>query len=93
MHEHRTVAPPAGVARPGSTEFEHQRRLLLELAVDPPPLGDGVAELADTLDVGPAQIEAAAAGLERAGLLERRGGRLFASPTTRAIELLWPFAL
>jgi hypothetical protein len=93
MHEHRTVGPPAGVARPGSPEFEHQRRLLLELAVDPPPLGDAVAELAETLDVEAAQIDAAAAGLERAGLVERRGGRLFASPPARAVEVLWPFAL
>ena len=93
MHPHRSAGPPAGVARPGTPPFEHQRRLLLELAVTPPPHGDGVAELADALALAPAQVEAAAGGLERAGLLVRRGGRLFASPATLAVEALWPFAL
>jgi hypothetical protein len=93
MHAHRSAAPSAGVARPGSPAFEHQRRLLLELAVDPPPDGDAVAALASALELAPDQVEAAAAGLERAGLAERRGGRLFATPAVLAVDALWPFAL
>ena len=93
MHEHRSAGLPAGVARPGSPEHEHQRRLLLELAVEPPSVGDDIDELASELELTREQLDAAAAGLERAGLLERRGGRLFATPPVRAVEALWPLAL
>ncbi|WP_028061292.1 hypothetical protein [Candidatus Solirubrobacter pratensis] len=93
MHLHRIAGRPDGVARPGTAEFDHQRRLLLELAVDPPVGGESVAELASTLDLAAAQVEAAAAGLERAGLLVRRAGRLFAAPAVLAVEALWPLGL
>ena len=93
MHLHRSAGWPAGVARPGTPEFDHQRRLLLELAVDPPELGDAVAELASTLELTAGEVEAAAAALERAGLLVRRGGRLYAAPVVLAVEALWPFGL
>jgi hypothetical protein len=93
MHAHRSAGPPAGVARPGSHAFEHQRRLLLEIAVDPPLRGDDIADLASTLELTTAQIDAAAAGLEQAGLAHRRAGRLLATPPVLAVEALWPFAL
>jgi hypothetical protein len=93
MHAHRSAGPPAGVARPGSPEFEHQRRLLLELAVDPPPGGSAVTALAAELELTAGEIEAAAAGLEHAGLAERRGGRLRATPPVLAVEALWPLGL
>jgi hypothetical protein len=92
MHEHRSAGTPAGVAPPGSPAFEHQRRLLLELAVDPPAEGDAVADLAKALALSAEQVEAAAEGLERAGLVERRGGRLLATPPVQAVEVLWPIA-
>jgi hypothetical protein len=93
MHAHRSAGPPAGVARPGSPEFEHQRRLVLELAVDPPPGGQTVPELAAVLELTLPQIEAAAAGLQRAGLVERRADRLHATPPVLALDVLWPLAL
>jgi hypothetical protein len=93
MHLHRSAGRPEGVARPGTAEFDHQRRLLLELAIDPPTGGDGVSELASTLELTAAEVELAAAGLERAGLLVRRAGRLFAAPTVLAVEALWPLGL
>jgi hypothetical protein len=93
MHEHRSAGPPPGVATPGTPAFEHQRRLLLELAVDAPAVGDAPADLARVLGQTPLELEAAAAGLERAGALERRGGRWFATPGVRAVEALWPLAL
>jgi hypothetical protein len=93
MHAHRSAGPLAGVARPGSPAFEHQRRLLLELAVDPPLDGDGVAALASVLELAPEEVEAAAAELERAGVAERRDGRLFATSPVLAVEKLWPFGL
>jgi hypothetical protein len=89
MQDHRTV----GVACRTSPQFEHQRRLVLELAVGPPPDGDLPADLARSLGLSVAQVEAAADALAAAGLAERRGGRLFASPATRALEELWPLAL
>jgi hypothetical protein len=93
MHLHRTAGPPEGVARPGTPEFDHQRRLLLELAVDPPEHGDSAAELASTLELTAGELETAAAELERAGLLVRRAGRLYAAPVVLAVEALWPFGL
>jgi hypothetical protein len=92
MHEDRIAGPPAGVARPGSPEFEPQRRLLLELAVDPPADGDEVADLAAVLDLSPRELESAASALERLGLCERRNGRLRATVALRAVEALWPLA-
>ena len=93
MHRHRTDPWPAGLARPGTPEHEHQRRLILELAVGPPAGGDRPEDLARVLALPPAQLAAAADALVAAGLAERRDGRLFPSPATCAVEALWPFAL
>jgi hypothetical protein len=93
MHVHRIAGPPAGVARPGTPEFEPQRRLLLELAVDSPASGDSIGRLSAILDGAPTKLEAAAHALERVGLCERRGERLYASTALRAGEALWPLAL
>jgi hypothetical protein len=93
MHAHRSAGPPPGVAPPGSLEFEHQRRILLELAVDPPAAGSPVAALAAELELTAAEVEAAATGLERAGVAERRRGRLRATRPVRAVEALWPLGL
>ncbi len=93
MHAHRSAGPPAGVAHPGTAQFEHQRRLLLELAVDPPPRGSAVVALAAELELTAGEVEAAAAGLERAGVAERRGDRLRATPPVLAVEALWPLGL
>lgn len=93
MHDHRTGRWPAHVAPWGSVEYEHQRRLLLELAVSPPPGGDDADALALALGVSRAALDAAADALIAAGLAERADGRLFASPATIALEALWPIAL
>ena len=90
MQDHRTAPWPAGIALPGTPEHEHQRRLVLELAVMPPVAGDREADLARVLALTPAELAAAGAALVAAGLAERRGDRLFASPATRALEALWP---
>jgi hypothetical protein len=93
MHGHRTDSLPAGVAPPGTPAHEHQRRLILELAVEPPAGGERPEDLARVLDLSPAALDAAADALVAAGLVERRDGRLFPSAATRAVEALWPFAL
>ena len=93
MHPERSADSPAGVARPGTPEFEHQRRVLLELAVDPPPEGMTVTALTAELELTIAQAEQAAVGLERAGLVERREDRLSPTPPLRAVEVLWPIGL
>lgn len=93
MQRHRSEARTAGVAPPGTPAHEHQRRLILELAIEPPEAGEHPADLARVLDLPPRAIEAAADALIAAGLVERRAGRLYPSGATRAIEALWPFAL
>ena len=92
MHDHRTDWP-SGVARPGTQAYEDQRRLVLELAVEPPADGDRLSDLARTLQLSPQALEAAAGALVAAGLAERRGGRLFPSAATRALDALWPLAM
>lgn len=93
MQDHRTDPWPAGVARPGTRDYEHQRRLVLELAVEPPGDGHDPGDLARTLGLSSRALEAAADALIAAGLAERRDGRLFPSAATRALEALWPLAL
>jgi len=93
MQDQRSGHGPDHVARPGTPEHDHQRRLVLELAVAPPGAGDDPADLAVALGYPRAAIEAAADALVAAGLAERRGGRLFASAATLALEALWPIAL
>jgi hypothetical protein len=93
MQGHRSDLWPAGVAPPGTPAHEHQRRLLLELAVEPPTAGDRVEDLARTLELTPVALKAAADALIAVGLVERRDGRLFPSAATRAIDALWPLAL
>lgn len=92
MHHHRNDRP-AAVARPGTQAHENQRRLVLELTVEPPPDGDRPADLARALELSTDALEAAAEVLIAAGLAERRGGRLFASAATRALDVLWPLAM
>jgi Mn-dependent DtxR family transcriptional regulator len=93
MQRHRSEARSVGVARPGTQAHEHQRRLILELAIEPPEAGEHPEDLARVLDLSPVAVESAAKALIAAGLVERRGGRLFPSAATRAIEELWPLAL
>jgi hypothetical protein len=93
MQGHRSDLWPAGVAPHGTPAHEHQRRLLLELAVEPPPDGDRVDDLARTLELSPVALKAAADALIAVGLAVRRDGRLFPTPATRAMDALWPLAL
>jgi DNA-binding transcriptional ArsR family regulator len=93
MHGHRTDPWPAAVARPGTAAHEHQRRLILELAVEPPARGERPDDLARVLGLSPRALAAAADALVAAGLVERRDDRLFPSAATRALEALWPLAL
>jgi hypothetical protein len=93
MQDHRNDPWPAAVARAGTRAYEHQRRLVLELAVEPPDGGERPADLARTLGFSLPALEAAADALIAAGLAERRCGRLFPSHATRALEALWPLAL
>ena len=93
MHGQSSAPWPTGVAPLGTAAHEHQRRLILELAVEPPAAGDRLEDLARALELSPAEVDAAAGALVAVGLAERRDGRLFPSQATRAIEALWPFAL
>lgn len=90
MQDHRTDPWPDGVARPGTPAHEHQRRLVLELAIEPPAAGERPEDLARVLGLPQVALEAAAGALVAAGLVERREGRLFPSRATRALEALWP---
>lgn len=77
------------IATPGTPAYDAQRRLLLELIVDPPSGGDHVADLSQRLQIPVAAIEAAAATLQNVGLAWRIGRRLAASPPALAFEALW----
>ena len=81
---------PHALALPGTRPFEDQRRLLLELVVDPPPHGDRVEELATALGSSAAAVGKAAAALAGAGLAERHGDRVRASLAALAFEALLP---
>jgi hypothetical protein len=90
MHRHRSVPWPDGVAPYDTARHEHQRRVILELAVTPPVAGDHLDDLARTLAIARPALDHAAAGLIVAGLAERRGERLFPTLPTRALDTLWP---
>lgn len=80
---------PAG--RPSPDEVE--RRLLLELVVDPPPEGDRLSVLAGRLGAEPEQLRAAAVGLERTGLAVLDDDLVRASQAARRFDELWPICL
>jgi len=84
---------PAALASAGTQAFDDQRQVLLELLVDPPRDGDAIADLAAALDRPAGAIAAAAAGLAAAGLAERHGDRVRATPPALAFESLWPVRL
>ena len=52
-----------------------------------------MSDLARVLGFPEPAIEAAADGLVTAGLAERSGGRLRATPAVLALEALWPIAM
>jgi predicted transcriptional regulator len=83
----------AAIASPGTAAHDDQRLLLLELLVDPPPEGDALVDLAAALERPVEAVAAAAEALERAGLAERREGRVRAMPTALAFDALWPVCL
>jgi hypothetical protein len=89
----RSNRRPRALAPPGTTAFDDQRLLLLELLVDPPPGGDAFADLAAVLGRPERALVAAGSALARMGLAERRGGRIRASPTALAFDALWPVCL
>jgi hypothetical protein len=84
---------PAALAPPRTSAFDDQRRLLLELLVDPPPDGDAIADLAAALDRPAGSIAAAAAALAGAGLADCERDRVRATPAALAFEALWPVRL
>lgn len=93
MHDHRSAPWPDGIAPYDADLHEHQRILILELAVGAPADGDHMADLARALELAPSALDAAAEGLVAAGLAELHGDRLYATTATRALDVLWPLAL
>jgi DNA-binding IclR family transcriptional regulator len=90
MRSQRTLYDPVGVARRGTAEHDAQRLVLLELVVTPPPTGDAIVELADTLGLSLPRIERALEMLVDAGLAERVGGRAFGTRAARTFDALHP---
>jgi hypothetical protein len=84
---------PAALATPGTTDFDDQRLLLLELLVDPPEAGDALAEVAASLGRPQPAVAAAGAVLVGVGLAERHGDRIRATTTALAFDALWPVCL
>jgi predicted ArsR family transcriptional regulator len=90
MHPERTPYDPVGVAPRGTAAHEAERLLLLELVVTPPPSGDALVQLANTLGFSPPTIERALETLIAAGLAERVGLRAFATRAARTFDALLP---
>ena len=84
MHAHRIEGAPT----PGSRAYEVQRALLLELVIDPPPVGERVADLALRLGHPAPDILLAAAELAAVGLATRTSDLLTATAAARRFEAL-----
>jgi hypothetical protein len=93
MHDHRNGGPSSGLPDPDSPEYQAQKLVLLELVVDPPRAGDLLSTLEKRLPIGSASIEPAIAALEIAGLAQRDGDIVRATPPARYFEHLWPVRL
>ncbi len=89
MHRH----PSSGDDVRADRDEELQRRLLLELVVDPPPEGDRIGDLAGRLDASPAELDRAAAALAASGLAVRDDDVVRASAAALRFEELWPVCL
>lgn len=90
MHHQPNPGRPEG-GPPGPDEVE--RRLLLELVVDPPPEGDRLSDLAARLDASPRAMTAAASALEEVGLAVLDDDVVHASRAARRFDALWPISL
>jgi hypothetical protein len=93
MQDHRSPHWPAPIASPGTSAFDDQRLLILELLVDPPAGGDRFDALSATLGRSVPDLRRAAAALARAGLASVERDRVMASPAAVAFDALWPVAL
>ncbi len=89
MHHH----PSSGESASADRFEEVQRRLLLELVVDPPPAGDRVADLAPRLGESPRAVIEAARELAAAGLAVVDDDVIRASAAALRFEALWPVCL
>ncbi len=85
---------PSQLPDPDSLEYRAQKLVLLEIVVDPPPIGDPMSQLVRRLDVPASSISIAVAALEVVGLAERDEGEVVRA-TTPALyfEFLWPVRL
>ena len=90
MHDHRIREAPRGAPTPGSPEHCVQRRVLLELVTAPPAWGDALGPLARALGEPRPCVEAAVQALVDAGLAEREGDTVRASPAALRFDALWP---
>ncbi|HEX8103684.1 MAG TPA: hypothetical protein VF533_13795 [Solirubrobacteraceae bacterium] len=89
MHDH-----PSSERSAGADRFEEvQRRLLLELVVDPPEAGDRIADLAARLQETPRAVTEAAAALAATGLAVVDDDVVRASAAALRFEALWPVCL
>jgi hypothetical protein len=93
MQDHRSPHWPAPIASPGTSAFDDQRLLILELLVDPPAGGDRFEALSATLGRSVPDLRRAAGALARAGLASVERDRVMASPAAVAFDALWPVAL
>ncbi len=89
MHDH----PSSGRSADADRFDEVQRRLLLELVVDPPEAGDRVHDLAARLRESPRAVAGAAAALAADGLAQLEDDVVRASRAALRFEALWPVCL
>jgi hypothetical protein len=93
MQDHRSPGWPEAIAAPGTTAYDDQRLLMLELLVDPPAGGDRLEALSSRLERGVPALRDAARALAGAGLATVSRDRIAATPVAVALDALWPVAL
>jgi hypothetical protein len=93
MRHHRNGGRPSQLPGFDSLEYRAQQLVLLEIVVDPPPIGDPMSELMRRLDVPASSLSIAVAALEVVGLAEREGDVVRATTPALYFEFLWPVRL
>ena len=93
MQDHRNGGWPSRLPGFDSLEYRAQQLVLLEIVVDPPPIGDPMSQLERRLHVPASAIGIAVTTLEVVGLAQREGDIVRATTSALYFEFLWPVRL
>jgi hypothetical protein len=88
MHDQRIGGPLP--PEPGTRTHDLQRKVLVELALAPPPHTDDIPELANRIGEPLGEVETALGALAEAGLAGSDGRLAWATAAARYCEALFP---